>query len=184
MRQIAVLLLTLFVFSIVQAQEKAFTLSYGDVTTDVEDTSVEATGWRVDALFEHSTKGGIIHGLGIGWIETEADVAGPLQSFTNYKLQSLPIYYAPKFTFGQKALKGFLKGALGWHFSEYERKNALGVTVTSEDTGFYGGVSLGASFAFNPKIFMNLEYEWDYLSNSYYKDGYMESIILGIGFKM
>ena len=96
----------------------------------------------------------------------------------------MPIYYAPKFTFGQKALKGFLKGVLGWHFSEYERKGSLGGTVTSEDTGFFGGVSLGASFAFNPKVFMNLEYEWDYLSNSYYKDESIQSIIIGIGFKM
>ena len=182
MKQILVTLLTLCVFSIAQAQEQAFTISYGDVTTDVEDTSVEATGWRVDLLFEsHPAGGKVIHGLGIGWIETEADYTSVAQTF-NYKLQSLPIYYAPKFQFGKNKFKGFVKGALGLHYSEYERTGTLG-NVTTEDTGFYGGVSLGASFALNPKVFINLEYEWDYLSNSYYKDETIESIILGIGFK-
>ena len=180
MKQILVLLLTLCVFGIAEAQQRAFTLSYGDVTTDIEDSGVEASGWRVDALFEHSA-GKVIHGFGIGWIETTADYDAPLQTF-NYELNSLPIYYSPKFTFGQKTLKGFIRVPLGWHFSEYERKGSLGGTVTTEDTGFYGGVSLGASFAFNPKVFINLEYEWAYLSNSYYKDESLQSIILGIGF--
>ena len=183
MKRILVLLLTLCAFNIAQAQNRAFTISYGDVTSDVEDTSVDATGWRVDLLFESFAKGGkLAHGLGIGWIETSADYTPVAQTF-NYTLTSLPIYYAPKFIFGQKAFKGFIKGALGLHFSEYERKSTLG-TVTADDTGFYGGVSVGASFAFNPKVFVNLEYEWDYLSNSYYKDESIESIILGIGFKM
>lgn len=165
------------------AQEKAFVFSYGDVTTDVEDANVEATGWRIDLLFESQPKGGnVIHGFGIGYIETTADQTTAAQT-SHYKLKSLPLYYEPKMLFGEKAFKGFLKGALGAHFSEYDRSGTL-ANVYADDLGFYAGVSVGATYAFNQKVFVNLEYEWDYLSSSYYRDGYMESIILGIGFKM
>jgi hypothetical protein len=180
MIRILVLLLTISAFNIAQAQDRAFTISYGDVTSDVEDTSVEATGWRVDLLFEHQA-GKLTHGFGIGYIETKADYTSAAQT-TNYKLKSLPFYYAPKFLLGKKAFKGFIKGAIGLQFSEFTRSGALG-DLTADDAGLYAGVSLGVRFNFNPKVFMNLEYEWDYLSDSYYKDDYTESIILGIGFK-
>ena len=33
------------------------------------------------------------------------------------------------------------------------------------------------------KVFINLEYGWAYFSNNYYKDGFMDTLNLGIGFK-
>ena len=30
---------------------------------------------------------------------------------------------------------------------------------------------------------VNLEYEWAYLSNSWYRDGFINSVMLGLGFK-
>jgi hypothetical protein len=165
------------------AKQEAFVISYGDVTTDVEDADIEATGWRIDLLFEaHQNSGNSVNGLGIGYIETTAEQTIASQT-SQYELKSLPIYYEGKMLFGDKAFKGLLKGALGAHYSEYERSGTLG-SVSTDDFGFYGGISAGATYAFGEKVFVNLEYEFNYLSNSYYRDGYMESIIFGIGFKM
>jgi hypothetical protein len=160
--------------------DRLFTISYGDVSTDYEDTGTDASGWRVNLSYETGKKGSnVLHGAVIGYIETDADVSVGSQT-AHYRLKSLPVYYAPKFLFGQKAFKGFLKGALGLHFSDYKRSGALG-DISTSDTGFYGGASLGAMFYFNQKVFANIEYEWAYLSNSYYRDGEVTSAMIGLG---
>jgi hypothetical protein len=162
---------------------RLLTISYGDVSTDFEDTGTDASGWRVNLSYETGKKGGsVLHGVVLGYIETTADVTTVGPQTTHYKLKSLPIYYAPKFLFGKKAFKGFLKGALGMHLSEYERSGALG-EVSTTDSGFYGGASLGAMLYFNEKVFANIEYEWAYLSNSYYRDGEVTSAMIGLGMR-
>jgi hypothetical protein len=165
------------------AMESWVTLSYGDVNMDIEDADTDASGWRLNLTFEKAPKGGkVLHGFVIGYIETTADVtsAGPT---TSYKIQSLPIYYAPKMLFGKKAFKGFVKGALGLQFSNYQRTGGLGGTLEANDSGLYLGASLGAMYMFNEKFYANVEYEWAYLSNSYYRDGKVQSAMIGLGYK-
>ena len=160
--------------------EKLLTLSYGDVNTDFEDASTDANGWRINLSVESGKKGGnVLHGFVIGYIETTADVTTAAQT-THYEMKTLPIYYAPKILFGKKAFKAFLKGALGMQFSNYQRSGALS-KINTDDLGFYGGASAGAMFMFNEKVFINAEYEWAYLSNSYYQDGEVTSAMIGLG---
>jgi hypothetical protein len=61
--------------------------------------------------------------------------------------------------------KAFLKGALGWQFAKLM---TTGPAVSSEvtDSGFFGGLGVGGMIFFNEKVFLNLEYEWAYQSNS------------------
>ena len=183
-----IFLLTVCVFSAAIAEEKSsaaakdkmLTISYGDVSMDVEDVDADTSGWRINALYETGAKGGnVLHGFSFGYIETKADYTFGGQT-THYKFKSLPIYYAPKILFGKKAFKGFLKGALGMHLSDFNRSGALG-SIDTSDAGFYGGASAGAMFMFNEKVFANIEYEWAYLSNSYYRDGEVTSAMIGIG---
>lgn len=49
--------------------------------------------------------------------------------------------------------------------------------------GLYAGASLGGNVMVSEVLFINVEYEWAYLSNSAYKDGFMNSIMAGIGIK-
>ena len=188
MVRILLIVLTACIFSSAAAEEKSsvaakdkmLTISYGDVSMDVEDVDADTSGWRINALYETGAKGGnVLHGFSIGYIETKADYTVAAQT-THYKFKSLPMYYAPKILFGKKAFKGFLKGALGIHLSDYKRSGSLGDIETS-DAGFYGGASAGAMFMFNEKVFANIEYEWAYLSNSYYRDGEVTSAMIGIG---
>jgi hypothetical protein len=162
--------------------DELFTISYGDVSTDFEDANTAASGWRINLSFEGSKKrADVLHALVIGYMETTADVTTVAQT-TNYELKTLPIYYAPKYLKGQGAFKGFLKGALGWRFSDYKRTGALG-NVESGDNGFYGGASAGLMFMATDTVFINAEYEWAYLSNSYYRDGEVQSAMIGNGFR-
>jgi hypothetical protein len=78
--------------------------------------------------------------------------------------------------------KIFLKGALGMQFAKI-MTDGPAIAAEATDAGFYGGVGAGGLLFLNEKLFLNLEYEWAYMSNSYYKDGFMNTAQLGIGFK-
>lgn len=163
-------------------KDKFLTISYGDVSTDIEEADADTSGWRLNLSYESGAKNGnVLHGFVIGYIETTADVTTAAQT-SSYKLESLPVYYAPKLLFGKSAFKGFLKGAIGMHFSDYTRTGSLG-DIDTQDTGLYAGASLGAMYTFNEKVLINAEYEWAYLSNSYYRDEEVQSAMLGLGFR-
>jgi hypothetical protein len=112
---------------------------------------------------------------------TNADYTSQTES-SSYDINSWPIYYAPKFSLGKGALKGFVKGALGTHITTFKRTGSL-TEIKSTDMGFYGGAGLGFTLNINEKVFLQAEYEWAYMSNSYYVDGFVNSISAGLGFK-
>ena len=176
------LLIALMLLSIValRAQESRFTLSGGYVFTNVENADVNATGFRINGLYEFVPMGGnLSHGFSVGFLQTKAssEVIG-----ADYTLISWPIFYAPKYSFGNDKIKGFIKGALGVHTSGYTR-SGVELDLEARDFGFYGGAGAGFMVFLKEKLFINAEYEWAYLSNSYYKDGFVNTIQGGIGIK-
>ena len=165
------------------ATDSWLSVSYGDVSTDIEDSSTDTSGWRLNLSYEKGAKGGkLLHGFVIGYIETSADVVTQAQT-TNYELTTVPIYYAPKFLLGKGPFKGFIKGAIGLQFSDFQRTGGVAANLETQDSGLYVGASVGAMFIFKEKFFINAEYEWAYLSNSYYRDDEVQSAMIGIGMK-
>jgi len=167
--------------AIALAQENSFSVSGGYAFGNIEDVDTDATGFRINAVFEFNPSGGSFsHGLAVGYIGTTADFRSGSEN-TNYTLNSFPIYYAPKFTIGQGNLKLFVKGALGTHITGFKHTGAL--EITSTDMGFYGGLGAGIMLNLGEKLFLSAEYEWAYMSNSYYRDGFINSAMAGIGFR-
>ena len=178
-----IILLSLFLFTPFSgsAQENAIALSGGYAFQNIVDVDEATTGWRVNLAYEFNSHGGkVVHGFSVGYISTNAIVENLGQQ--EYNLNSVPIYYAPKFLIGKKSFKGFIKGALGWHFSSY-KKTGQGVAFDTNDTGFYGGLGAGVVKTFSEKFFVSLEYEWALIANSFYRNGLMNTINLGIGIK-
>jgi opacity protein-like surface antigen len=163
------------------AQESDFALSGGYVFTNLESTDVNATGFRINGVYEFNPMEGMLaHGISMGYIRTTA--SNTVNSITSkYTLSTFPIYYAPKIMFGSKSFKGFLKGELGFHYSGYKRTGEL-TSVDTWDFGFYGGAGAGLMKTIKDNIFINAEYEWAYLSNTSYRNGFVNSIMGGIGF--
>ena len=160
----------------VMSQENRITFSGGYVFTNIENADADATGFRINGLYEFVPMGGnLAHGFSVGYIRTQAST-----TLADYTLTSWPIYYAPKYHIGKDKFRGFIKGALGMHTSGYERTGTLG-TLEDRDFGFYGGAGLGLMVNLSEKLFINAEYEWAYLSNSSYSDGFVNSIMGGIG---
>jgi opacity protein-like surface antigen len=168
--------------SVAMAQENRFSINGGYVFANLEDVDTEANGWRITGLFEFNPSGGSFsHGFAVGYTGTTADFTEGTTN-SNYSINSWPIYYAPKFSIGKGNLKGFVKGALGTHITGFKRTGSL-TELTSTDMGFYGGVGAGASLNLGEKLFISAEYEWAYMSNSYYRDGFINSAMGGIGFR-
>jgi len=178
------LLLLTFLASSVSlfAQENSVTLSGGYAFAKIEDTDIKVSGWRINGMYEFNPMGGMFsHGVAFGYIGTSAD-EDFVGTTVTYKLNSMPIYYAPKVMFGNDKLKGFVKGALGMQFAKLKVEGGL-VDRSDNDFGFYGGGGAGFMVNINESIFINAEYEIAWLSNSWYKDGWMNSVMGGIGMR-
>jgi opacity protein-like surface antigen len=177
-----------FAISYCQAQENCITVSGGYAFANVEDIDGSSTGWRINVLYEYAPmESNLSHGVNFGYIHTSATIvdSGIGSTESEFKAGHWPIYYVPKYTFlaWESTFRPFVKGALGMHFSDYDKTGPLGGSIDTGDTGFYGGLGAGLDINISERTLLNLEYEWAYLSNSWYRDGFINSLMLGIGFK-
>lgn len=182
MKRTLIILSVVFYSSFLFAQESNFTIGGGYVFTNLDEVDQDATGFRINGLYEFNpTEGMLAHGLAIGYVRTTASNTVNAQT-SDYTLSNLPVYYAPKLLFGSESFKVFLKGELGFHYSGYKRTGEL-TSVDVWDFGFYGGAGAGIMKTIGSKFFINAEYEWAYLANSTYRDGFVNTIMGGIGFR-
>jgi hypothetical protein len=165
------------------AQERMFTLSGGYAFADPEEYDETATGYRINALLDlYPSRGKVVHGFNVGYVLTKF-TTNTFAGETDVSIRSWPVYYAPKLFLGNSdKFKPFLKGALGVHFSKFivSSSSVFGDAV---DEGFHGGLGLGGLLTLQENLFLNLEYEWAYQSNSYYGNGILQSAQLGLGYK-
>jgi opacity protein-like surface antigen len=170
-----------------KAQYNSITLSGGYVFTNIEDTETSASGFRINGLYEyHPIVGKVVHGFSVGYVNVSTDVeevSGGQPIVSTYTISTWPFYYAPKLLIGEGSLQGFVKGALGMQFSNLKIE-LPGSEFKSNDAGLYAGLGAGVQKEISDKISINLEYEWAYQSNSYYRDGFINSVMLGVGFKL
>jgi hypothetical protein len=166
--------------TLAHSQENWVTVSGGYVFANVENTDANGTGFRINGLYEYNQAGGNwTHGFSFGYMGLSGE-SNSQQA--KYSVNTLPLYYQPKYLFGGEKFKGFVKGAMGWQISHIERKRAV-TTLSDKDTGFIGGGGLGAHYFINEKIFLSAEYELLWMSNSFYVDGWLNTTSLGVGIK-
>lgn len=171
---ISVVLFSMQAFS----QESIITISGGYAFANIEDSDDKGTGWRINGLYEYNPMGGMVaHGLSFGYISLKAE--GDNATST---VNCFPVYYAPKVMFGKEKIKAFVKGAIGMQFSGLKREGTL-ADISDNDWGFYGGGGAGIMIFIKENIFINGEYEIAWASNSYYKDGWINTAGGGIGIK-
>jgi len=182
MKRVSTVLVFTLLVTLGFSQENMVTLSGGYAFATIEDSDVKTTGWRISGLYEYNQAGGKwAHGFSFGYVSLSGERKESLQT-TQYDINTWPIYYAPKFLFGGETFKGFIKGAIGWQISNFKRSGTL-ATISDNDGGFLGGGGVGAQYLLNEKIFLSAEYELVWMSNSYYKDGWLNTASLGVGIK-
>lgn len=182
------IILLMLVSATAWSQESAFTLSGGWASASPENSSSSASGYRINGLYEFNpNQGKISHGFNVGYVRTTATQTtsiGINNSITSTAtIRSWPVFYAPKIMFGNsEKFKFFLKGALGWQFGGYKVESPS-LTLETNDSGFYGGLGAGGMLNLNENLFLNLEYEWAYVANMYYGNGYLNTAQLGVGYR-
>ncbi len=181
--KIQLTLATIFLFAAaLHAQQSSLLFSGGYVFGNSADTESSASGYRINALYEFNpTLGKFSHGLNFGYLHTTSESDDPLSDVKTVTITNWPIYYAPKYRFGQGKAKPFLKGALGVQFASAKSEGVI--DVTASDTGFFAGAGAGLEVGVGDKLFLVVEYEWAYCSNSYYNDDFVNSAMGGIGFR-
>lgn len=164
----------------VWSQQNMATLSYGYAFGNIQEIDIDLEGYRVNALFEFNPQeGAVAHGLSIGYVYTKGTDASGL---FDLKVRTWPVFYAPKYMFGNEKFKGFVKGAIGMHFAKYMTEGILFATETNQ-AGIYAGAGAGAMYNFNKSVFLNLEYEWAFMGNTGDEDIFMNTASLGLGFR-
>lgn len=184
MRNYLLILFLSLALSDIYAQQNLLSLDGGYVLTTIKDRSDNASGYRFSLVYEiEPVVGNVLHGFSAGFMNVQTDVieySGGQPLDYNYSITTWPFYYAPKFLIGKGSLQGFIKGAFGMQFSTLKLTSPTDV-YTSTDAGLFAGLGAGAMKRFKGKMIVSLEYEWGYLSNSYYNDGFTHSFMLGVG---
>lgn len=147
-----------------------------------DDPSIKGSGWRINGTYDYNpNEGKVAYGFSMGYTSISASYDGGAGS-TDYSISSIPAYFAPKFLFGNERIKGFIKLMIGVQRATLKRTGPAG-ELTASDFGFYGGAGAGLMVFVSEKIFLDAEYEIAYVTNSYYRNGLMQSALFGIGVK-
>jgi hypothetical protein len=179
MNRTLLIIVLIFSSAALWAQENIITVSSGYATAKIADSGgLKGTGWNIRGLYEFSNQDDskFVHGVSFGFINTHAS-----EGDQKYRLNSFPLYYAPKIMTGNGKIKAFLKGAIGVQFSSVRREGI--VYLTDADMGLYAGAGAGIMLMLSEDIFINAEYEIAWASNKYYKDGLINTVGGGIGVK-
>jgi hypothetical protein len=159
-------------------QDNRISLAGGYSFAIIKDVDTRGSGWNVRGLYEINHVGNnLAHGILLGVVHFKASTDDRSSDVTTW-----PVCYAPKLFFGSGSFRGFAKIAAGLHTTRIKTEGPA-VTVNDMDFGFFGGLGAGVEYLFNEKFFMNAEYEVVFLSNSYYKDGVINNISLGLGMR-
>lgn len=176
MKKLILSLLFLLPFAL-YAQVNSLSVGGGYVFTNIEGSDASASGYRINLLYDYQPVGSAVsYGLHFGYVSVTGSSTN-----TDYTVNTLPIAFVPKFYFGEGNLRPYLKGVIGVQFSDIERAGQS-TTITANDSGIIAGLGAGIKYPMSEKAFLNFDYEFAYLANSFYRDGLMNSISLGIGF--
>lgn len=181
-RHILIIVILAFISISLYSQENAISLSGGYTFANIDDSDATADGWRINGLYEYIPTGGPwAYGFSIGYMSLSRD-KGTNTDTISYKISTVPIYFAPKYVMGKGKFKGYIKAVLGMQSSKIEREGSV-LILEDSDLGFYGGGGLGATYPITEIVYINAEYELAWMSNSFYKDGLTNSVLVGIGVK-
>jgi len=168
--------------------QETITLSGGMVLSNAidysgyfnEDYTASGNGFRITGTYEVGPlkPKKFIHGVTAGYMLSSTTVSKYGESF-DISVRTLPFCYSPKYLIGNEKVMAFAKASLGVQFT---RLKVTGVLDDSDnDWGFYGGIGAGGMAYLSKTVFLNLEYELAFMSNTFYANGYINSVQLGIG---
>jgi hypothetical protein len=151
---------------------------YAMMTSEATDGSMG--GYAFDFTYEQvNNDGTLAGGFMITYLAVHED---DTENARRINYQSIPIMLQGKYLFGSEMVKGYIQGGIGLQFSRIEFAGPK-LLLQDGDSGFAFVLGLGGNIFTDEKIFINAAYNFNYLGNSFYRDGMIHLFKLGIGFQ-
>jgi outer membrane protein W len=165
------------------SQPGSFILSGGWATAHPDNSNDSFSGYKIGGQWEKTM--GInpwAVGAAVNYLHFKESGTGAVNLTKKY--YSIPVTFYGKYLIGKdKKLQGYLKAAGGFQFSGIRLENQNSDTKDN-DIGFALGTGAGVYYTLSEKMFFNVDYEFLYLTNSWYNNGIVNSVSLGLGFKL
>lgn len=179
---IGVLLLTFLTESICQSSN--IVVSGGWATVQPDDTEKMVNGFKVGGLYEFVINDHWAFGSSFSFLsfkEEGVKVDTILVATNSY--QSWPFLINAKYLIGQGKVQGYINGTAGLQISTLKRESQT-ANLKDHDVGLALGTGVGLNITLSEKLFLQTEYEFLYQTNSFYKNGTINQVTLGLGIKL
>jgi len=183
-KHLMLLLLCSAVSTAAFSQTKSFILTGGWAVALPNYSDVSVNGFRLSGQWE---KASIQDHLGWG---IEADYinfkqTGPSKIASNSvnKFHTIPLTFYGKYLIGNDKIQAYAKAGAGVQFTRVSLESPS-LFVSDNDFGIALTTGAGVYYTLTEYLYLNLDYGFLYLTNSSYNSGMINSVSLGIGFKM
>jgi len=165
------------------SQFRNMVVSGGWATVRPDDTDKAINGFKIGGLYEFvlSDHWAVNSSLSFVHFKENSEEGTALEATHTY--QSWPFLINGKYLVGKNNVQGYIKGAAGLQFSKVKLEGQSNV-VKDHDVGLAFGTGVGVNITLSEKIFLQTEYEFLYQTNSFYKNGTINQVTLGLGFKL
>lgn len=156
-------------------------INAGTQFLDPEDTERSLDGFSGGISYERTSwDGKWSGGFSLSYLSSQTKDENGNSRTVNYS--TVPLMLFGKLNFGSPKVLGYLRGSVGAHSSQVEAGGEL-ATVSDWDAGYVVGAGLGANLFMSKTMLLHAGYHFSYLSNSFYRDGLVHALQLGIGFQ-
>jgi len=153
-------------------------LGYASVKNKVNDHSTD--GYSLNVSLEKMTmEGSSAIGFNFGIIRAE-DEFNIEDSIVDYTITSHPALLSMRYLFGSEKFKGYAGVGIGIHISRLDLSDSIVERITKPAAN----IPIGFMWIFNEGIYLNANYAFNYMADSYFTNDLAHTFSLGIGIQL
>ena len=165
------------------SQDKSFILTGGWAVALPNYSDVSVNGFKIGAQWEKATiQNHWGWGIEADYINFKQIGPKPAANSVN-KFRTIPLTFYGKYLIGNDKLQAYAKAGAGFQFTKVSSETPS-LYVSDNDFGIALTAGAGVYYTLTEYLYLNLDYGFLYLTNSSYNSGIINSVSLGIGFKM
>lgn len=173
--------LLVFVTDVI-CQSRNMVVGGGWATVQPDGTDKAINGFKIGGLYEFVLNDHWAVNSSLSFVHFKKD-AGEGAALVSNTYQPWPFLINGKYSVGKNNVQGYIKGAAGLQISKVKLESQSTV-LKDHDVGLALGTGVGFNITLSEKLFLQTEYELQYQTNSFYKDGIIHQVTLGLGFKL
>jgi hypothetical protein len=166
-----------------QAQTSNLILSGGWATVQPEDEDEATNGFKIGVQYEFEVADRWLIGGSLSFLSFKSESSGTSAS-TQSTYQTWPFTPYAKYRIGKsETIHGYVKGVAGMQISSLKREGQQ-TEIKDHDVGLAIGPGAGIVVPLSEKLFLVADYEFLYVTNSFYNDGIINQVSLGLGIRL